>query len=473
MTKKRSPQANPSRWRIPGRQVSVGPHADSSPVTRSGFGPYAAVSVVVANMIGTGVFTSLGFQLVDIRSGFALLLLWLVGGLAALSGALAYAELGAAIPRSGGEYVFLSRTYHPAVGFVSGCVSATVGFAAPTALAAITFGSYLASVFPALSQTWLALGLVAAMAVVHCVSHRSSSMTQSSFTTVKVALIAAFCLAAAVFADPAQPVALAPAAGDAGVVFGGAFAVSLIYVSYAYTGWNAATYLTGELDDPTRNVPRVLATGTLIVTALYLALNWSFLRAAPMDALVGRVEVGHVAATHLFGSAGGAVMGITLALLLVSTVSAMVLAGPRVLQAMGRDYALLSRLGRTKENGIPATAIIFQCALSFGFVVTASFEAILVFTGFTLGLNSLLAVAGVIVLRLREPDLERPYRTWGYPATPLAFVGVTTWTLLYIGLERPQEALAALGIAGAGLILYRVAGRSEYPAWARPRRPAR
>ena len=443
---------------------------DTAQPPKRGYGPYAATSVVVANMIGTGVFTSLGFQLLDIQSTFPLLLLWVVGGAAAFCGAVSYAELGAAIPRSGGEYTFLSRVYHPAAGFVSGCVSATVGFAAPTALAAITFGTYLASVFPSLSPTWLGAGLVVAMAAVHATNHRNSSLLQSGFTTVKVGLIAAFCLAAATLADSPQPVSLIPAAGDGTLVFGGAFAISLIYVSYAYTGWNAATYLSSELQNPQRTLPRVLGLGTLLVTVLYVALNWSFLRAAPMGEMAGRIEVGYVAANHIFGPAGAAIMAVTLALLLVSTVSAMVLAGPRVLQVIGEDYPLFRRLGRRKANGIPAVAIMTQTGLSLVFALTASFETVLVFTGFILGLNSFLTVAGVFVLRMREPQLERPYRTWGYPFTPLLYLGLTFWTLVFIARDRPVEALIAGGLIGAGLLLYRVAGSPTRPPAAQSRR---
>ncbi|MYG82075.1 MAG: APC family permease, partial [Gemmatimonadetes bacterium] len=254
-------------------------------------------------------------------------------------------------------------------------------------------------------------------------------------------------------------VALLPAPGDGRLIFGGAFAVSLIYVSYAYTGWNAATYLTGEVDDPQRTLPRILAGGTLLVTVLYVALNHAFLRAAPMAELEGRIEVGYVAATHLFGPAGAAIMGVTLAVLLVSTVSAMVMAGPRVLQVMGEDHPALRRLARTKANGIPAVAVLAQAALTLAFIVTASFETILVFAGFILGLNSLFTVAGVFVLRIREPALARPFRAWGFPVTPLVYLGLTSWTLVYIALDRPAEALAALAMIVAGLALYGLAKR--------------
>jgi APA family basic amino acid/polyamine antiporter len=207
-----------------------------------GFSPRTAMAVVVANMIGTGVFTSLGYQLLDIQSGFVLLLLWVVGGITALCGALTYAELGAALPRSGGEYNFLSAIYHPSAGFISGWVSATIGFAAPTALAAITFGEYLRAVFPALSATWLACLLVLGLTAVHASTRKNSGSVQRWFTVLKVALIVLFCGAAWVLAAaPAADISFLPVPGDLAMTLSGAFAVALMFVNYAYTGWNAAT----------------------------------------------------------------------------------------------------------------------------------------------------------------------------------------------------------------------------------------
>lgn len=431
----------------------------SDSTAHRGFGFYAAASVVVANMIGTGVFTSLGFQLVDIRSTFVLLMLWVVGGVAAFCGAVSYAELGAAIPRSGGEYTFLSRIYHPGAGFVSGWISATIGFAAPTALAAITFGAYLSSVVPSLPETGLAVGLVVLLTGVHATTHRNSSALQSGFTTLKVLLIVAFCLTAVALTPEPQSVRVVPAGGDSGLLFSGAFAVALIYVSYAYTGWNAATYLTSELDDPARSLPRILAGGTLLVMLLYVGLNFAFLWAAPMEAMVGEVEVGYIAATYVFGPVGADVMGVTLALLLVSTVSAMIVAGPRVLHVIGEDYPFFRWFATTNTDGIPARAVVTQGVLATLFIVTASFEAILVFSGFVLGLNSLVAVAGLFVLRAREPGLPRPYRAWAYPMTPIVYLGLTLWTLIYLAIDRPAEAGVAAGVISAGVLLYLAVGR--------------
>lgn len=415
-------------------------------------------AVVIANMVGTGVFTSLGFQLLEMRSGFVLLMLWAVGGIAAVCGAMSYAELGAAMPRSGGEYNFLARIFHPAAGFVSGWVSATIGFAAPTALAAITFAAYATSVFPdepsgALRKT-LAAGLVVALTFVHASTRRNSGSLQVVFTILKVSVIVVFCVAALTAADAPRTVAFLPAAGDGALLLSGAFAVSLIYVSYAYTGWNAATYLSSELENPQRALPGILFTGTSVVMLLYLSLNFVFLRIAPMDAMAGQVEVGYIAAKFAFGDIGGRFTGVVLAMLLISTVSAMTLAGPRVLQVIGEDFHALRLLAKTNRDGIPSTAIAVQSSLAVIFIVTSGFESILVFAGFTLALNSFATVLGVFVLRWRRPDLPRPYRTFAYPLTPLIYLALTGWTLTFVLVNKPTEALFGVGVIGAGLIFY-------------------
>ena len=436
-------------------------------------------------MIGTGVFTSLGFQLEALRSGFALLMLWVVGGVAAVCGALTYAELGSTIRRSGGEYTFLSHIYHPAAGFVSGWISATIGFAAPTALAAITFGTYLSSVFPVLPARWLAVGLVVLLSVVHGRTHRTSGGFQRWSTTAKVALILAFVAAGLSLVAEPRDIGVLPSAEGVSNVFSAGFAVSLIFVSYSYSGWNAATYVTGELRDPRRTLPRALAIGTLLVMLLYVGLNYVFLRAAPAEAMVGRLEVGYIAAGYIFGPVGADLMGITLALLLVSTVSAMVLAGPRVLHAIGEDYPTFRLLSSINARGTPGVAIFTQAAISLLFILTESFETILVFSGFTMGLNTFLAAGGVFLLRRRQasgripggvvgaggdggsargesgasaetPGTDQPYRTWGYPVTPLIFLAVTGWTLAYILRDRPLEAGLGLGLIAVGLVIYAV-----------------
>lgn len=422
------------------------------------FSPLTALCVIIANMVGTGIFTSLGYQLVDLTTGFPLMLLWVLGGIAALCGAISYAELGAALPRSGGEYNFLSRIYHPAIGFVGGWVSAIVGFAAPVALAAMTFGAYTRSALgpgmPEYLDTMLAAGLVLALALLHGGRRTASGRLQIGFTLLKILAIILFCISALWAVPSLQPISFVPIAGDGGAITSAAFAVSLIYVSYAYTGWNAATYISGELAVPQKDLPRILIGGTLIVMVLYVALNAVFLLVAPMADMVGKIEVGVIAAEAAFGRQGGMIAGFALAALLISTVSAMTLAGPRVLQVIGEDLPLLSVLRKTNEDGVPSRAVWFQSGLALVFILTGSFESVLVFSGFVLAVMSFATVFGLIVLRLRSPDLDRPFRVSLYPLPPLIYLSLTGWTLGYVLLTRPLEAGLALALIASGLAVF-------------------
>jgi len=428
----------------------------AEPKSRYGFIP--AVSIIIANMIGTGVFTSLGFQLQDLTPGFPILLLWTLGGVAALAGALSYAELGAALPRSGGEYSLLREIFHPAAGFVSGWVSSTIGFAAPTALAAITFSAYGLSVLtpdaPDAARQALAVALVALLALIHASRRRMSGGLQTFFTAVKIAAIVLFCAGAAFLLGSPQPVSFLPAAGDGAIIASSAFAVSLIYVSYAYTGWNAAIYITGEIVNPGRNLPRILGIGSIVVTVLYVALNASFMAASPAEDLVGKVEVGFIAAKSIFGPGAANIVGLVMASLLISTVSAMTIAGPRVLQAIGEDFPVFRSLAATNRDAIPSRAIYAQAGIAVLLIVTSSFDSILVFAGFLTALNSFFTVLGLFVLRMSRPTLKRPFRTPLFPFTPLAYLSLTGWTLAYAALSRPVEIAFAAGLIITGLAAY-------------------
>lgn len=420
------------------------------------FNSRTVLAVVVANMIGTGVFTSLGYQVADIQSGFAILMLWALGGLTALCGALCYAELGAALPRSGGEYHFLNHIYHPGAGFVSGWVSATVGFSAPVALVAMTFSAYLQTAIPELPAKLSACALIAVLALSHMRSHQASSSVQWIFTVIKFGLILLFCAATFTLIPEGQPVRFSPAHSDWPILGTAGFAVALIYVNYAYTGWNSATYIIGEMQDPQRTLPRILTVGTLLVTSVYVLLNAAFLYAAPMSELEGQIEVAFIAGEYVFGRNGALVMSVALALLLVSTVSAMTLAGPRVLQMIGQDFHIMRWLARENEQHIPALAIAFQSLIAIAFVLTATFEKILVFTGFVLGLNTLVTVIGVFVLRWREPERVRPFNIPLYPLPPIIFSVIMLWTLVHILRERPEEGWMGILIILLGTAAYAV-----------------
>ncbi|MCC3154859.1 amino acid permease [Hymenobacter sp. BT770] len=419
-------------------------------------------AIVIANMVGTGVFTSLGFQVMGIQSGFALLMLWLVGGLIALCGAVCYGELAAAMPRSGGEYHYLSQIYHPALGFLSGWVSATVGFAAPTALAALALGEYAKSLFPTLQPTWLSVAVVLLLTVVHGSSTRIGSRMQVIITALKVVVLVVF-IGAGMVVGEGQPLSFLP--DDAGwqAMLSPTFAVSLVYVSYAYSGWNAAVYVTGEIENPKRNLSRILLAGTAVVLLLYVGLNYVFLRSTPLAGLSGQVEVGFVAATSLFGPFGGRLMGGVIAALLVSTISSMIFAGPRIVQTMGEDIPALRWLAPRSRAGIPVRALLLQTVITLAFVLKPSFKEVLVYAGFVLNLFTFLTVLGLFVLRWRRPDLERPYRAWGYPITPLVFLGLSGWTLAFILRDKPTESLYGLATLGVGLLVYFLAMRTARP----------
>lgn len=277
---------------------------------------------------------------------------------------------------------------------------------------------------------------------------------QTFFTAVKIAAIVIFCAGAAFLLDAPQPISFLPAVGDGAVIASGAFAVSLIYVSYAYTGWNAAVYITGEIENPGRNLPRILAIGAAVVTVLYVGLNAAFLAASPAADLAGKVEVGFIAAKSIFGAGAADVVGLIMASLLISTVSAMTIAGPRVLQAIGEDFPAFRALAATNRDAIPARAIYAQAAIAILLIVTSSFDSILVFAGFLTALNSFFTVLGLLVMRRRRPDLPRPFRTPLYPITPLIYLTLTGWTLAYAAMSRPVEIAFAAGLILAGLVAY-------------------
>ena len=412
-----------------------------------------AIALAVADMIGIGVFTSLGFQVKDIPSAFAVLMLWVVGGVAALCGALSYAELSAAFPRSGGEYNFLSRIYHPAIGFLAGWISATVGFSAPIALAAMAFGVYFKGVVPGTSPQLLALAVAWLVTFIHLSGLRHSTKFQNISTLIKGALIVALIIAGLACGNP-QPISFTPSPGDVSYMASAPFAVSLVFVMYAYSGWNAATYIAGEIQEPAVSLPRSIIAATVIVIALYVMLNAVFLYTTPISAMAGQLDVALIAGKHIFGDFGGRIVGALICIGLVSSISAMTWIGPRVTMTMGKDYALLAPLSQTTKEGVPTTAILLQLAIVSLLLMTQSFEAVLDVIQFSLTLCSFLAVLGVIVLRRTEPNLVRPYRTWGYPLTPFIYLGVTAFMMYHLIVERPLQSLAGVAIMLAGLGIY-------------------
>jgi APA family basic amino acid/polyamine antiporter len=395
-------------------------------------------------MIGAGVFTTSGLLLADLGSPWYVLLVWAVGGVQAILGAICYGALARRIPESGGEYLFLSRTLHPAAGYVAGWLSLLVGFSAPLAAAAFAFGAYakpwLGGIPPALAGSILIL----AFAAVHAVEVRRGAQVQNAAVLLKVTLIVAFVTMAAckIGLPSAQPNPPFPIA---------AFGVSLIWISFSYSGWNAAVYVGGEVRDPDKTIPRSLLLGTALVTLLYLALNTVFVFAAPIAELAGKLDVGRIAARAIGGAVLEEAVAGLIALALVSSVSSLVMAGPRVYAQMASDGYLPKGLAVT--SGPPRMAIALQAGLALLFLWSATFDALLTWIGFTLSISTAATVAALIVLRKREGNaLSVP----GYPVVPWFFlVGIMAMTA-FTAVQRPVESLVGFGTILTGLAAWRI-----------------
>ena len=404
-------------------------------------------------MIGTGVFTSLGYQLVKIQSVFPLMMLWIVGGVVALCGTLVYSELGAALPRSGGEYHLLSRIIHPSIGFGAGIVSATVGFTAPAVLAAMALGSYLSAVIPGLDQTLIAAIVILGFHGLHMMSVTWGTKFQDGSTAIKIGLILIF-IAFGLFMDAPQSISIWPKLGDGAVMLSSGFAVSLVWVSYAYTGWNSAVYVAGEIHDPKQNISRSMLMGTAFVMVLYILLNYVFLYSAPTDAIVGQVEVGYISGIRIFGKMGAKIIGIGISILLLSTVSSYVYIGPRIMQIMGEDHAFIGFLKEKNSDEIPLNAFWVQLGISFLFILKSSFEQVLMYAGISLIITTTLTVISLFILRINEPDLDRPYKVWAYPFTPMIYLIINCWILFYSFRESTFESMVGIGIITTSIALY-------------------
>lgn len=416
------------------------------------------ITIVIANMIGTGVFTSLGYQVGPLPSPFVILLLWLLGGVVALCGALTYAEIATTLKRSGGEYLYLSELWHPAVGFISGWMSTIAGFGGAIAAVAIAIGAYSSSL-TAIPEQVISLSCIAVITGIHLLGVKAGGTTQTILTTLKLSLIIFFCIAPFFAGGTRQPISFLPQEGDWNLALSPAFAVGLVFVVYAYTGWNAAAYISGNLENPVRNLPRALLTGTLVVVLAYLALNAMFMRVSSFSELQGQNDVGNVVALGLFGPTVGKVFAFLFSFALLSTLSAMTIAGPRVAEAMGEDYTAIRKLSVKNRFEMPYVAILVQAGWSMVLVLVSSFERTIQYISVSLSFFSMLTVAGIFILRKRYNN--RPYKVPLYPIPPIIFIVVTTWMIYYTFQDDPLVIALSLGTMIPGLIIYQLVRKSK------------
>lgn len=440
--------------------MSEGGLHDSSERARPGLGvgAFTAGCLLVSNAVGSGIFTTTGFQARDLGDPLAILGLWVAGGALALAGAMSYGELGAAIPRVGGEYVYLRRAFGPLCGFLSGWMSFTVGFGAAIAAAAMGFAAYLGTLAPgsalAGSPTLVATVLVWALTGIHLLGTEQGGRFQRWITIAKIGGVALAGVAALAWGGGSWSHLAEGVPGVRPEL--GSVSVALIFVLYAFSGWNAASYIAGEMHDPARNLPRALVGGTLFVTAFYVAVNLVYFYALPAETLAAEpvLPVAKKVAAALFGDGAATLVAVMLCISIAGSCSSMIWAGPRVYQAMAEDGVVPAALARRSSRGAPAVSTVAQSIWITLLLFTGTFEELVVYAGVALAVFSALGVASVIALRVREPELERPYRVALYPWLPLAYVVASLWIALHGSLERPTVALLSLATIASGLPLY-------------------
>jgi APA family basic amino acid/polyamine antiporter len=426
----------------------------------------AAAAIVIGNMVGIGVFTSLGYQLTDISSNFSILLLWVIGGIYAICGALCYGELVASKPRCGGEYHLLSSVYHPSAGFLAGWISVTVGFAAPIAAACRIFGTYFVQSTGIGDESGKIPAVIMLVTVtsVHLLKLKVGGTFQIIMTALKFGLVLLLAVCGITMGDAGSwDFSPGPFEVEKNIILSSGFAVALFYVNYAFAGWNAATYVAGEIKNPSKNIPRALLIGTISVLLLYLLINIAFIVSTPKSEMVGKEEIGLIAARYIFGQSGGNLIGGLIAFGLISAVSAMTWAGPRVTQMIGQDYGKLSFFAKTNKSKIPVNSVLFQSCIAFVMLLSVDPDHIIVYLEFVLNLSLSAAVAGVIWLRLKQPNMDRPYRCLGYPLTPILFLCMAFYVEWRLIETRPIESLWGLGTVFIGIIFYFLVRNSYQP----------
>ncbi len=433
---------------------------------RRTLGLFPATNIVIANIIGAGIFTTSGLLMADLGSPVLLIILWAVGGIIAVCGAISYGELGANMPEAGGEYMFLSRIFHPALGFLSGWVSFIVGFSAPIAASALGFSDYFIRAFPGLSvwvseNTFLGINgssklfaviVVLTFTFIHSRGIKSGSKVQNILTLLKVLLVAGLIVAGLAFGNGNIKNFSAENTLGEGLAGWKTIGLSVMWIMFAYSGWNASTYIGSEIRNPKRTLPGSLLIGTGIVIILYLLLNAVYIYAVPADEMKGVISVGGLAMGKLFGPGAETVFSLLISFALFSSLSAYIIIGPRVYFSMARDGLFFKSVSKIHhKHNVPTYSIYLQSLIAIIFVLTGTFDQILTYMGFSLGIFPILTIAGSF--KIRRNKIIR-IRIPGFPVPQLIYMSTGIIILVLSFMERPVESSIALLTVAAGIPAY-------------------
>lgn len=408
-----------------------------------------ASGLVIANMIGTGVFTSLGFQVADSQNTWSIILLWVIGGAMALIGAFVYAELGSHFKQSGGDYIFLSRTIHPAAGYLYAWTSLTVGFSAPIAIAAMAMVKYWEPLIGLQYSQTIGMSAIVMMGLFHSFSVHHSGLVHNILTGVKLLFVFVLLGLGFGYASVLPESSFDFSSSWKGEIFAPGFAVSLVYVFYAYTGWNSAAYIVEEIDRPRKNLPMALISATFLVMVLYILLQLVFLKHASIAQLEGKVQVATLAFGNLFGTQGLFWVSFFIGIQLIATISGYTWVGPRITNAMAKEYAFWKPLAVVNKNGIPVRAIWFNTGVSLLLMFSGSFESILLYAGFVLQVMGTLTIAASLRLKSRS-GFKSPFR----PYLQYIYILFSLWVMVFMVYDRPKESIFGMGIIFVGYVLF-------------------
>lgn len=429
-------------------------------------GLFPATNIVIANMIGAGIFTTTGLLMEGLNSPMLMITLWFAGGIIALCGALSYGELGATMPGAGGEYLFLSRLYHPMFGFLSGWVSFIVGFSAPIAASALGFSEYFVRAVPGFSEwfgtqgilspggvkTFLAVSVIIIFTLLHYTGIKSGAIVQNILTILKVVLV--LVLLGAGFMSGNGDLSNFSLGSGVGTGLSGwkTMGLSLMWIMFAYSGWNASTYLGAEIKNPGKILPASLLLGTGIVMILYIGINMLYVYSATPAEMKGVISIGGLAMGKLFGPSADTLFSLLIGFALFSSLSAFIIIGPRVYYQMAKDGLFFKAVSKIHPRfGVPSNSILLQGLIAVILALSGTFEQVLTYMGFALGIFPLLTVAGVFKNRHNNPAT---IRLPGFPVTQIIYITAGTMILFLSFLERPAESMIALLTVAAGVPAY-------------------